>query len=68
MSLIYADEQGFTSQYPTFSQVENTIEGALGELTEYYRDNSLRANPNNTQVTVFYVRKKEIIESVMELS
>ena len=29
-----------------FSQVESTIEEALGALTEYYRNNSLRANPD----------------------
>ena len=53
-----------TAQYPTFSEVDNTIEEALSEITEYYRNNSLRANPDKTQVTE--QRSKEIIKSVME--
>ena len=48
-----------TAQFPTFSQVESTIEEALGELTEYYRNNSLRANPDMTQVTAFHLRNRE---------
>ena len=36
-SFIYADDLCITAQFPTFSQVEGTIEDALGELTEYYR-------------------------------
>ena len=51
-------------------QVESTIEEALGELTEYYRNNNLRANPDKTQVTAFQLRNrgKEIIDSIMERS
>ena len=37
---IYANDLCITAQFPTFSQVESTIEEALGELTEYYRNNS----------------------------
>ena len=58
------------AQCPTFSQVENTIEEALGELTEFYRN--MCANPDKTQVTAFHLGKeqrgKEIIESIMEWS
>ena len=50
-SFIYADDLCVTAQYPTFQEVEQQIEEALGELTHYYRSNSLRANPDKTQVT-----------------
>ena len=50
---IYADDLCITAQYPTFQEVEQKIEEALGELTHYYRSNSLRANPDKTQVTAY---------------
>ena len=53
-SFIYANDLWITAQYPTSSHVESTIEEALGELTEYYRNNSLRAKPHKTQVTAFH--------------
>ena len=46
------------SPVPTISQVESTIEEALGEPTEYYRNNNLRANPDKTQVTAFHLRNR----------
>ena len=58
-SFIYADDLCTTAQFPTFSQVENTIKEALGELTEYYRNSSLRANPDKTLVTAFHLRNRE---------
>ena len=39
-------------------RLNNTIEDALGELTEYYRNNNLRANPDETQIT-FHLRNNE---------
>ena len=39
-SFIYADDLCITAQYPTFQEVEQIIEEALGELTHYYRSNS----------------------------
>ena len=63
-SFIYADDLCITAQFPTFSQVENTIEGALGELTEYYRNNSLRANPDKMQVSAFHLRNREARRSL----
>ena len=42
----YADDICITAQYPSFTDVEHTIEEALDELTIYYRSNSLRANPD----------------------
>ena len=58
-SFICADDMCITAQFPTFSQVESTIEEALGELTEYYRNNSLCANPDMTQVTAFHLQNRE---------
>ena len=49
-------EQGASS---TFSQVESTIKEALGGLTEYYGNNSMRANPDKTQVSAFHIRNRE---------
>ena len=58
-SFIYADDLCVTAQYPTFQEVKQQIEEALGELTHYYRSNSLRANPDKTQVTAFHLRNRE---------
>ena len=63
-TLIYADDLCFTAQYPTFQEVEQKIEVALGELTHYYRSNSLRANPDKTQVTAFHLRNREAKRSL----
>ena len=63
-SFIYADDLCITAQFPTFLQVESTIEEALGELTEYYRNNSLRANPDKTPVTAFHLRNREANRSL----
>ena len=59
-SFIYAYDLCITAQFPTFSLVESTIEEALGELTENYRNNSLHANSNKTQVTAFHQRNIEV--------
>ena len=58
-SFIYAADLCITTKFPMFSQVERTIEEALDELTEYYRNNSLRANPHKTQVTAFHLRNRD---------
>ena len=63
-SLIYADDLCITTQFPAFSQVESTIEEELSELTEYYGNNSLRANPDKTQVTAFHLRNREVMRSL----
>ena len=47
-----------TAQYSSFTEVETTIGDALDELTQYYRSNSLHANPDKTQVTAFHLRIK----------
>ena len=56
---IYADDPCVTAQYSSFTEVETTIGHALDELTQYYSSNSLRANPDKTQVTAFHLRNKE---------
>ena len=48
----------------SFTDVETTIGDALDELTQYYRSNSLRANPDKTQVTTFHMRNKEANRSL----
>ena len=45
--------------YPSFTEVEHTIEEAQDELTTYYRSNSLRVNPGKTQVTSFHLKNRE---------
>ena len=68
-SFIYAHDLCVTAQYPSFTEVEKTIEDALEEITQYYRSISLRANPDKTQVTAFYIRNneaKKIVKSQME--
>ena len=64
MSFIYTDDLCVKAQYPTFQQVKQQIEEALGELTHYYRSNSLRANPHKTQVTAFHLRNREAKRSL----
>ena len=63
-NFIYADDLCVTAQYSSFTEVETTIGDALEELTQYYRSNSLRANPDKTQVTAFHLRNKEANRSL----
>ena len=63
-NFIYADDLFVTAQYSSFTEVESTIGNALDELTQYYRSNSLRANPDKTQVTAFQLRNKEANRSL----
>ena len=63
-NFIYADDICVTAQYSSFTEVETTIGDALEELTHYYRSNSLRANPDKTQVTAFRLRNKEANRSL----
>ena len=58
-SFIYADNLCITAHYSSFTEVESTIGDALTKLRQYYRSNSLRANPDKTQVTAFHLRNKE---------
>ena len=63
-NFIYADDLCVTAQYSSFTEVETTIGDALEELTQYYRSNSMRANPDKTQVTAFHLRNKEANRSL----
>ena len=63
-SFFNADDLCMASQYPTFSHVENTIDGSLRELTEYYRNNSRRDNPVKTQLTAFNLRNRKAKRSL----
>ena len=58
-TFVYANDLCVTAQYPSFTEVEHTIEEALDELTTYYRSNSLRPNPDKTQVTWFHLKNRE---------
>ena len=58
-NLVYVDDLCVTAQYPSFTEVEHTIEEARDELTIYYRSNSLRANLDKTQVTTFHLKNRE---------
>ena len=63
-NFIYADDLCVTAQYSSFTEVEATIGDALEGLIQYYRSNSLRANPDKTQVTAFHLRNKEANRSL----
>ena len=58
-NFVYADDLCVTTQYPSFTEVEHTIEKALDELIIYYRSNSLRDNPDKTQFTAFHMKNRE---------
>ena len=63
-AFICADDLCVTAQYSSFTEVETAIGDALEELTQYYRSNSLRANPDKTQVTAFHLKNKEVNRSL----
>ena len=63
-NFIYADDLCVTAQCSSFTEEETTIGDALEELTQYYRSNSLRANPDKTQVTAFHLRNTEANRSL----
>ena len=63
-SFIYAEDLCITAQYPTFTEIEDTIEEALSELTQYYRNNSLPANHDKTQVKAFHLRNRKVKRSL----
>ena len=58
-NFIYADDLCVTAQQPSFKQTEDMIEDARGELTQYYRNNSLHGNPDQTQAIAFHLKNKE---------
>ena len=52
---IYADDLGIAAQDSEFSNVEEKLTKAFNELTPYYKENHLRANPSKTQVCAFHL-------------
>ena len=65
-NFIYTYDLCVTAQYSSFTEVETAIGDALEELTQYYRSNSLRADPDKRQVTAFLLRNKEANRSLKE--
>ena len=58
-SFVYADDLAVTTQSTDFAPIEETLTSALRGLSEYYTTNQLRANPTNTQVSLFHLRNRE---------
>ena len=56
---IYADDLCLATQGLDFKIIEKRLSEALNTLTEYYRQNSLNANPGKTQVCAFHLNNHE---------
>uniref|UniRef100_A0A3B4TKG3 Reverse transcriptase domain-containing protein n=1 Tax=Seriola dumerili TaxID=41447 RepID=A0A3B4TKG3_SERDU len=56
---IYADDLGIGAQATDFKIMEDRLSNALIELTPYYEENHLRANPSKTQVCALHLRNHE---------
>ena len=56
---IYADDLALAAQDRQFGIVEETLSNTLDELTPYYEENQLRANPSKTQVCAFHLWNRE---------
>ena len=56
---IYADDLCIATQARTFETIERRLSAALEHLTEYYKQNSLNANPGKTQVSVFHLNNHQ---------
>ena len=59
-SFIYADDLGIAAQNHNIDDIEATLSTALQNLTKYYNDNQLKANPAKTQVSLFHLRNREV--------
>ena len=59
-SFIYADDLGIAAQNHNIDDIEATLSTALQNLTKYYNDNQLKANPAKTQVSLFHLRNREL--------
>ena len=60
---IYADDLGVAAQDSDFSTIEERLSNALNELTPYYEENHLCANPSKTHVCAFHMRNREVKHS-----
>ena len=56
---IYTDDLALAAQDREFGIVKERLSNALDELTPYYEENHLRANPSKTQVCAFHLRNRE---------
>ena len=56
---LYADDLGDAARDTDFSVVEKRLSNFLDQLTPYYEENHLRANPSKTQVCAFHLRNRE---------
>ena len=56
---IYADDLALAAQDREFSIVERRLSSALDELTPYYKENHVHANPSKTQVCAFHLWNRE---------
>ena len=62
-SFIYADDFGIATQNSDINVIEATLTSALDNLTTYYRDNQLKANPTKTN-SLFHLRNREAREKL----
>ena len=58
-SFLYADDMCIATQKQSFEEVEKTLGDALAGLTPYYAANHLRANPEKTQTSTFYLKNRD---------
>ena len=58
-NFIYADDLCITAQANSFEEVEKYLTKGLRELSRYYEENQLKANPTKTQISVFHLRNKD---------
>ncbi|XP_072033337.1 uncharacterized protein [Amphiura filiformis] len=54
----FIDDLGISAQHTDFTVVEQRLSKALDELTPYYEENYLCANPFKTQVCAFHLRNR----------
>ena len=59
-SFIYADDLGIAAENHNIDDIEATLSTALQNLTKYYKDNQLKANPAKTRVSLFHLRNCEV--------
>lgn len=58
-SFIYADDLALTVQTVDFEEAEQVLTTALGTLSDYYKKNHLKPNPQKTQVCAFHLRNRQ---------
>ena len=55
---IYADDLCVATQSKSFETIEISLTDALFKLTTYYKESSLKANPDKTQVGCFHLNNR----------